>query len=143
MLGSCTSLKEYNDLYLNQWKTSVWKRAAAAEMMFLLDHSQKEQALDLVRSLEGSDGTLQNHVAIHHIIDDVLGAHAAAQQYKELCHKKFPYACYFAPPEMVLKNVKEIEEQFKELELNDDGAYPSGDVDYFVKLKNRTRPSGV
>ncbi len=142
LLGSCTSLKEYNDLYLNKWKTSIWKRAAAAEMMVLLDLSQKEQAIDLLCSLEGSDGTLQNHVAIHHIIDEVLGAHEAAQQYKEQCYKKFPYACYFAPQEMVLKNVKAIEEQFKELELNDDGAYPSGDVDYFVKLRNKLDTSG-
>ncbi|KAK3020555.1 hypothetical protein RJ639_047467 [Escallonia herrerae] len=102
------SLIEANALFLEKHKDSLMHRAAVAEMLNILEPNKKADAIKLIEdssndlaSKNGAVGpvrewNLNDCIAIHKILGDILADHAASSRWKLRCAEYFPYSTYFA-----------------------------------------------
>ncbi|CAL8463644.1 g3178 [Coccomyxa elongata] len=98
------SLAEYNQGFLEQHGSdSLLHRAAAAEMMALLDPNSKAKAVQVIVKRGGLVGggvaadalRHADAVAVHALLQDTLGDSAAAQEWKQRCSKVFRWSGFF------------------------------------------------
>ncbi|KAL3511819.1 hypothetical protein ACH5RR_024536 [Cinchona calisaya] len=101
------SLVEANASFFEKHKDSMMHRAAAAEMLFVLEPNKKDEAVKLIEdsmnepvSTNGALGhvrkwKLKECVAVHKLLEHVLGNHDAASRWKLQCAEYFPYSIYF------------------------------------------------
>ncbi|KAL9244661.1 hypothetical protein vseg_018417 [Gypsophila vaccaria] len=101
------SLVDANMLFLKNHEESLMHRAAAAEMLHLLDPNKKSEAVKLIEessndlvALNGAPGPvrrwkLKECVAVHKLLDSALNDKDAASRWKTQCAEYFPYSTYF------------------------------------------------
>ncbi|KAH9714679.1 N-terminal acetyltransferase A complex auxiliary subunit NAA15 [Citrus sinensis] len=86
---------------------SLMHRAAAAEMLFVLETNKKSEALKLIEdstnNLAPTNGALgsvrewklRDCIAVHKLLETVLAEQDAALRWKARCAEYFPYSTYF------------------------------------------------
>ncbi|XP_074275958.1 N-terminal acetyltransferase A complex auxiliary subunit NAA15 [Silene latifolia] len=101
------SLLDANMLFLKNHEESLMHRAAAAEMLHLLEPSKKSEAVKLIEessnnliSIDGAPGRvrpwkLKECVAVHKLLESVLADRDSASRWKTQCAEYFPYSTYF------------------------------------------------
>ncbi|XP_058226821.1 N-terminal acetyltransferase A complex auxiliary subunit NAA15 [Rhododendron vialii] len=101
------SLTEANTLFLEKHKDSLMHRAAVAEMLHVLDPSNKTEAIKLLEdssnNLVSGNGALgpvrewklKDCVAVHKLLGTTLNDRDAALRWKVRCAEYFPYSTYF------------------------------------------------
>ncbi|KAF9615560.1 hypothetical protein IFM89_024592 [Coptis chinensis] len=102
-----TSLIEANNTFLEKYKDSLMHRAAAAEMMYVLEPKRKLEAIKLIEDTpnnflprNGALGTvkewkLRDCIAVHKLLGRVLVDSDAASRWKARCGEYFPFSTYF------------------------------------------------
>ncbi|CAM8997376.1 unnamed protein product [Rhodiola kirilowii] len=101
------SLIEANSSFLEKHKDSLMHRAAAAEMLYLLEPNRKAESIKIIEEstncLLPHDGALgavtqwklKECISIHQLLDSVLLDKEAALRWKTCCSEYFPYSVYF------------------------------------------------
>ncbi|KAI4387032.1 hypothetical protein MLD38_004896 [Melastoma candidum] len=101
------SLLEANDLFLHNHEDSLMHRAAAAEMLHLLEPSNKLKAVRLIEdstnnmvSRNGALGSimewkLKDCISVHKVLETAIVDKDAASRWKLRCAEYFPYSTYF------------------------------------------------
>ncbi|KAK6912114.1 hypothetical protein RJ641_024207, partial [Dillenia turbinata] len=101
------SLMEANTAFLESHKDSLMHRAAAAEMLFVLEPNKKAEAVKLIEdssnnlfSTNGALGPvrewkLKECIAVHKLLQTILADNDAALRWKLRCADYFPYSTYF------------------------------------------------
>ncbi|OUZ99684.1 Tetratricopeptide repeat-containing domain [Macleaya cordata] len=101
------SLIEANNSFLEKNKDSVMHRAAAAEILYVLEPNKKPEVIKLIEdttnNLESTNGALgpvkewklKDCIAVHKLLGTVLGDPDAASRWKVRCAEYFPFSCYF------------------------------------------------
>ncbi|KAG9150983.1 hypothetical protein Leryth_003095 [Lithospermum erythrorhizon] len=100
------SLIDANKVFFEKHKDSLMHRAAAAEMLHVLEPSKKAEATKLIEdSMKdsctiGAPGTvrklkLKECIIVHKLLADVLYDNDAASRWKVRCAEYFPYSTYF------------------------------------------------
>ncbi|CAD5115063.1 DgyrCDS4078 [Dimorphilus gyrociliatus] len=104
-----------NNKFLENYPKSLPHLLAAAKMMFLLDTETGERARSLVIGLN-SDLTSVNIKSCTEVLkalegDELGKCEKMYQDYKELCHEKFPFARAFFPPNKLVNGNSEVENE--------------------------------
>ncbi|KAG6665313.1 N-terminal acetyltransferase A complex auxiliary subunit NAA15 [Carya illinoinensis] len=101
------SLIEGNEIFLERHKDSLMHRAAAAEMLYVLEPDRKSEAIRLIEestnnmvAKKGALGPvgewkLKDCIAVHKLLGTVLNDEEAALRWKLRCAECFPYSTYF------------------------------------------------
>ncbi|XP_047341234.1 N-terminal acetyltransferase A complex auxiliary subunit NAA15-like [Impatiens glandulifera] len=101
------SLVDANSNFLEKHKDSLMHRAAAAEMLYLLDPSKKDVAVRLVEDSSNNlsstnlalgavkEWKLKDCIAVHKLLGTTFNDSDAAQRWKVQCSDFFPYSTYF------------------------------------------------
>ncbi|GAA0148143.1 acetyltransferase [Lithospermum erythrorhizon] len=100
------SLIDANKVFFEKHKDSLMHRAAAAEMLHVLEPSKKAEATKLIEDSTkdsctiGAPGTvrklkLKECIIVHKLLADVLYDNDAASRWKVRCAEYFPYSTYF------------------------------------------------
>lgn len=101
------SLIEANKFFLHKHEDSLMHRAAAAEMLFVLETNKKSEAVQLIEdstnNLAPTNGALgsvrewklRDSIAVHKLLETVLADQDAALRWKTRCAEYFPYSTYF------------------------------------------------
>ncbi|XP_058074694.1 N-terminal acetyltransferase A complex auxiliary subunit NAA15 isoform X2 [Magnolia sinica] len=102
------SLIEANRSFLEKHKDSLMHRAAAAEMLFVLEPEKKLEAVNLIEestnNLVSTNGALgpvkewklKDCIAVHKLLETVLADLDAASRWKTRCAEYFPFSTYFS-----------------------------------------------
>jgi len=96
LLGSL-SLTEVNQNYINSHHNHLPSCVAGGEMLFLLDPSKKQEALNLLLDTSKTGVTIQEIISVHKILLEKFQDIESAEKYCQISHSLFPYATYFAP----------------------------------------------
>lgn len=101
------SLVEVNSNFLEKHNASLTHRAAAAEMMYLLEPDKKLQALKLIEdstnNMASGNGVvgpikewgLEDCIDVHKLLDTVFADQDVASRWKVRCAEYFPCSTYF------------------------------------------------
>ncbi|CAL9113079.1 unnamed protein product [Musa textilis] len=101
------SLIEANQSFLEKHKDSLMHRAAAAEMLYVLEPDKKLDAIMLIEDSKntqamGNDALvpvniwkLEDCIAVHKLLEDVFKDHGSASRWGARCAEYFPYSTYF------------------------------------------------
>ncbi|KAL6614916.1 hypothetical protein ACP70R_037186 [Stipagrostis hirtigluma subsp. patula] len=101
------SLIEVNSSFLEKHNDSLTHRAAAAEMMYLLEPDKKLEAIKLIEDSTNNTapGTnvlgpvkewhIQDCIDVHKLLETVFGDQDVANRWKARCAEYFPYSTYF------------------------------------------------
>nr|GMC73322.1 N-alpha-acetyltransferase 15, NatA auxiliary subunit-like [Ipomoea batatas]GMC74948.1 N-alpha-acetyltransferase 15, NatA auxiliary subunit-like [Ipomoea batatas] len=101
------SLIDANNIFLEKNRDSLMHRAAAAELLHVLEPNKKADAVKLIEdfandsaSINGAQGSsrkwkLKECITVHKCLDTALEDHEAALRWKERCADYFPYSAYF------------------------------------------------
>ncbi|XP_010254211.1 PREDICTED: N-alpha-acetyltransferase 16, NatA auxiliary subunit-like isoform X1 [Nelumbo nucifera] len=101
------SLIEANNCFLEKHKDSLMHRAAAAEMLFVLDPQKKAEAIKLIEDSTNSvmqangalgavkEWKLKDCISVHKFLGAVLVDPGAASRWKTRCAEYFPFSTYF------------------------------------------------
>jgi peptide alpha-N-acetyltransferase len=101
------SLIEVNRSFLESHSGSLMHRAAAAEMMYLLEPAKKMEAVKLIEDSTNNTASgnnvlgpvkewhIQNCIDVHKLLETVFGDIDAANRWKARCAEYFPYSTYF------------------------------------------------
>ncbi|KAG8044851.1 hypothetical protein GUJ93_ZPchr0008g13823 [Zizania palustris] len=101
------SLAEVNRSFLEKHNASLIHRAAAAEMMYLLEPDKKLEAIKLIEdsvnntaSGNGAPGparewNIQDCIDVHKLLVTIFGDQDVANSWKTRCAEYFPYSTYF------------------------------------------------
>ncbi|KAG6425966.1 hypothetical protein SASPL_110177 [Salvia splendens] len=101
------SLTEANSMFLEKHRDSLRHRAAAAEMIFVLEPHKKQDAIKLIEEpsgdLSSSNGAvvptrvwrLKDCISVHKLLGSILDDHDAASRWKARCAEYFPHSTYF------------------------------------------------
>ncbi|XP_027125429.1 N-terminal acetyltransferase A complex auxiliary subunit NAA15 [Coffea arabica] len=101
------SLLEANASFFETHKDSLMHRAAAAEMLFVLESNKKDEAVKLIEesineplSIKGLLGParkwkLKDCIAVHSALEKIFDDQDAALRWKLRCAEYFPYSTYF------------------------------------------------
>ncbi|TVU35938.1 hypothetical protein EJB05_17845 [Eragrostis curvula] len=101
------TLIEVNRSFLERHSASLTHRAAAAEMMYLLEPDKKTEAIKLIE--DSTNGTasgnnvlgpveewnIQDCIDVHKLLEIVFGDNDVANRWKARCAEYFPYSTYF------------------------------------------------
>ncbi|CAO2208690.1 unnamed protein product [Urochloa humidicola] len=101
------TLIEVNRSFLEQHNDSLTHRAAAAEMMYLLEPDKKMEAIKLIEDSANNSSSgnnvlgpvnewqIQDCIDVHKLLEIVFGDQDVANRWKALCAEYFPYSTYF------------------------------------------------
>ncbi|CAK9185644.1 unnamed protein product [Ilex paraguariensis] len=101
------SLIGANTFFLEKHKDSLMHRAAAAEMLYVLEPNKKAEAIQLIEessnnpvSTKGALGSvrewkLKDCITVHKLLGTILADQDAASGWKVRCAEYFPYSTYF------------------------------------------------
>ncbi|KAG0498948.1 hypothetical protein HPP92_003639 [Vanilla planifolia] len=101
------SLVEVNRDFLLRHKDSLMHRAAAAEMLYVLEPDKKHEALQLILETENNiapvNGSLgpvrqwkiEECISVHKLLEEVFVSPESANSWKTHCAQYFPYSTYF------------------------------------------------
>ncbi|CAL9173200.1 unnamed protein product [Musa hybrid cultivar] len=101
------SIIETNKSFLEKHKDSLMHRAAAAEMLYVLEPDKKLDAIMLIEDSKntlamGNDALgpvniwkLEDCIAVHKLLEDVFKDHGSASRWRARCAEYFPYSTYF------------------------------------------------
>ncbi|KAL8098992.1 N-terminal acetyltransferase A complex auxiliary subunit NAA15-like isoform X2 [Apium graveolens] len=99
------SLVEANTLFLEKHRDSLLHRAAAAEMLHLIEPNRKAEAIKIIEeSLNNAvpngfaivkEWKLKDCIAVHKILGTIFDDHAVASRWKVRCSEYFPFSTYF------------------------------------------------
>lgn len=101
------SLIEANKYFLEKNKDSVMHRAAAAEMMYVLEPARKREAIEIIEDSTNNpapgDGVLgpvrewklKDCIAVHKLLETVFLDLDASSRWKARCSEYFPYSTHF------------------------------------------------
>ncbi|KAK3164784.1 hypothetical protein QOZ80_1AG0024670 [Eleusine coracana subsp. coracana] len=101
------SLIEVNRSFLEKHSASLTHRAAAAEMMYLLEPDKKMEAIKLIEDSTNNTASgnnargpvkewhIQDCIDVHKLLETVFGDKDAANRWKACCAEYFPYSTYF------------------------------------------------
>ncbi|VAH77575.1 unnamed protein product [Triticum turgidum subsp. durum] len=101
------SLVEVNINFLEKHNASLTHRAAAAEMMYLLEPDKKLQAIKLIEDSTNNTASgngvlgpikewgIQDCIDVHKLLDTVFADHDVANRWKVRCAEYFPCSTYF------------------------------------------------
>ncbi|KAJ4718198.1 N-alpha-acetyltransferase 16, NatA auxiliary subunit-like [Melia azedarach] len=101
------SLMEANECFFHKHEDSLMHRAAAAEMLHVLEPKKKSEAIKLIEDstnkLVPTNGALgpvpewklKDCIAVHKLLKIVLVDQDAAMRWKVRCAEYFPYSTYF------------------------------------------------
>ncbi|CAI9114074.1 OLC1v1014696C2 [Oldenlandia corymbosa var. corymbosa] len=101
------TLVEANTAFLEKNKDSLMHRAAAAEMLFVLEPSKKAEAVKLIddstNDIVAKNGALgpvrkwklKECIAVHKLLGEVFNDNDAASRWKSRCAEYFPVSTYF------------------------------------------------
>ncbi|XP_039124680.1 N-terminal acetyltransferase A complex auxiliary subunit NAA15 [Dioscorea cayenensis subsp. rotundata] len=101
------SLVEANDFFLENNKASLMHRAAAAEMLFVLEPEKKVEAIKIIEDTTNNfaprngalgpvrEWKLDDCIAVHKLLETVFIDHDAASRWKTQCAEYFPYSTHF------------------------------------------------
>ncbi|KAJ0959907.1 hypothetical protein J5N97_000341 [Dioscorea zingiberensis] len=101
------SLAEANEYFLEQNRDSLAHRAAAAEMLYVLEPGKKAEAIEIIEDstndLAQSNGALgsvrkwklDDCIAVHKLLETVFIDLDAASRWKVRCAEYFPYSTHF------------------------------------------------
>ncbi|KAK0183435.1 hypothetical protein PV327_001478 [Microctonus hyperodae] len=98
-----TDAVKFNSEFLKKNINSLPHLLQAGRMLYLLDPTAQSKALSLVTNIDGGlEGVILNNCT--RVLDslrnnDFGNCEAAIEDYIEKCHKRFPYATAFRPPE--------------------------------------------
>ncbi|KAK1305757.1 hypothetical protein QJS10_CPA10g00495 [Acorus calamus] len=101
------TLVEANRSFLQKHKDSLMHRAAAAEMLYVLEPDKKIEAIKLIddsaNKMVAKDGalgpvlewSLKDCIAVHKLLETVLIDPDASSRWKARCAEYFPFSTYF------------------------------------------------
>ncbi|XP_006644372.1 N-terminal acetyltransferase A complex auxiliary subunit NAA15 [Oryza brachyantha] len=101
------SLVEVNRSFLEKHNASLMHRAAASEMMYLLEPDKKLEAIKLIEDSVNSTASgnsilgpvnewnIQDCIDVHKLLETVFGDQDASNRWKARCAEYFPYSTYF------------------------------------------------
>ncbi|GAA0157196.1 acetyltransferase [Lithospermum erythrorhizon] len=100
------SLVEANKIFFEKYKDSLMHRAAAAEMLNVLEPSKKAEATKLIEDSANCSPTieapgplrklkLKECIMVHKLLEGVFYDNDAASRWKAQCAEYFPYSTYF------------------------------------------------
>ncbi|XP_074583808.1 N-terminal acetyltransferase A complex auxiliary subunit NAA15 [Curcuma longa] len=101
------SLIEVNECFLKMHKDMLMHRAAAAEMLYLLQPDKKAEAIKLIEESENKLAVgnlalgpvniwkLQDCISVHKLLKTVFNDQGATSRWKTRCADYFPYSTYF------------------------------------------------
>ncbi|CAO2179205.1 unnamed protein product [Urochloa humidicola] len=101
------SLIEVNRSFLEKHNASLTHRAAAAEMMYLLEPDKKTEAIKLIEDSTNNTSAgnnvlgpvnewqIQDCIDVHKLLETVFGDQDVANRWKSRCAECFPYSTYF------------------------------------------------
>ncbi|KAG1367624.1 N-terminal acetyltransferase A complex auxiliary subunit NAA15 [Cocos nucifera] len=101
------SLVEVNQSFLEKHKDSLMHRAAAAEMLLVLEPEKKLEAIKLIEDSTNKlapvngvlgpvrEWKLEDCIAVHKLLETVFIDEDAASRWKARCMDYFPYSTYF------------------------------------------------
>ncbi|CAA0837230.1 tetratricopeptide repeat (TPR)-containing protein [Striga hermonthica] len=93
------SLVEANSLFLEMHRESLRHRAAAAELIFVMEPNKKNEAVSLIEdssiNLVPTKGRLKDCIAVHKLLGTNLSDNDSASRWKVRCAEYFPYSSYF------------------------------------------------
>ncbi|KAL6842778.1 hypothetical protein ACP4OV_027622 [Aristida adscensionis] len=101
------SLIEVNRSFLEKHNVSLTHRAAAAEMMYLLEPDKKLEAMKLIEDSTNNMASgnnvlgpvkewhIQDCIDVHKLLETVFGEQDVAKRWKTRCAEYFPYSTYF------------------------------------------------
>ncbi|KAJ1688374.1 hypothetical protein LUZ63_019764 [Rhynchospora breviuscula] len=101
------SLVEVNTAFLEENKDSLMHRAAAAEMMYLLEPEKKPEAIKLIEDSKNNiasgnevlgrvkEWKLPDCFSVHKLLETDFDDPDAASRWKGRCAEYFPYSAYF------------------------------------------------
>jgi len=101
------SLIEVNRSFLEKRNASLAHRAAAAEMMYLLEPDKKMEAIKLIEDSTNNaslgnnvlgpvnEWQIQDCIDVHKLLETVFGDQNIANSWKTRCAEYFPYSTYF------------------------------------------------
>ncbi|KAG2599104.1 hypothetical protein PVAP13_5KG457000 [Panicum virgatum] len=101
------SLIEVNRSFLEKHNASLTHRAAAAEMMYLLEPDKKMEAIKLIEDSTNNaslgnnvlgpvnEWQIQDCIDVHKLLETVFGDQNIANSWKTRCAEYFPYSTYF------------------------------------------------
>ncbi|KAG9459346.1 hypothetical protein H6P81_003854 [Aristolochia fimbriata] len=104
------SLIEANKSFLEKHKDSLMHRAAAGEMLYMLEPEKKPEAVKLIEestnnqvSANGALGPvkewkLKDCISVHKLLETVLADPGAASRWKTVCAEYFLFSTYFEGP---------------------------------------------
>ncbi|KAJ4952475.1 hypothetical protein NE237_029307 [Protea cynaroides] len=104
------SLTEANSHFLQTHKDSLMSRAAAAEVLYVLEPKKKSEAIKIIEdstknlmSINGAlkpvkEWKLKDCISVHKLLGTVLVDPDAASRWKSWCAEYFPYSTYFEGP---------------------------------------------
>ncbi|KAG7203683.1 hypothetical protein KM043_013711 [Ampulex compressa] len=114
---SSTTAAKLNTEYLKNNRNSLPHLLQGARMLYMLDPSSQARALSLISNIEDLDGvTLQNCTKVLEALRNGDFGHcdSTIADYIVKCHKRFPYATAFRPPESkAMANHQEKENSIK------------------------------
>ncbi|PIA65249.1 hypothetical protein AQUCO_00100614v1 [Aquilegia coerulea] len=99
-----TTLIEANNSFLEKYKDSLMHRAAAAEMMFVLEPERKLEAIKIIEDTTDKlnealgpvqEWKLKDCIAVHKLLGGVLSDPDAASRWKARCAEHFRFSTYF------------------------------------------------
>ncbi|KAL6079103.1 N-alpha-acetyltransferase 16, NatA auxiliary subunit [Balamuthia mandrillaris] len=77
---------------------SLSHRVVAAEMQYLIGYN-KEEASQVIANADLERASLQDHIAAHNVLSNVIGGAEAAEAWKQKSKQRFSHATYFADPQ--------------------------------------------
>ncbi|KAJ1254995.1 hypothetical protein BS78_K300400 [Paspalum vaginatum] len=101
------SLIEVNRSFLEKHNASLTHRAAAAEMMYLLEPDKKMESIKLIEDSTNNTSSgdnalgpvkewqIQDCIDVHKLLEKVFGDQDVANRWKARCAEYFPYSTYF------------------------------------------------
>ncbi|KAM0944855.1 putative transferase [Dioscorea sansibarensis] len=101
------SLVEANDSFVENNKDSLMHRAAAAEMLYVLEPEKKLEAIKIIEDSTNNfaprngalgpvrEWKLDDCIAVHKLLETVFIDHDAASRWKARCAEYFPYSTHF------------------------------------------------
>ncbi|KAJ8640601.1 hypothetical protein MRB53_017295 [Persea americana] len=103
------TLNEANRSFLEKNEDSLMHRAAAAEMLYVLEPEKKLEAIKLIEESTNSNSLingglgskqwkLKDCIAVHKLLGTVLTEPDAASRWKARCAEYFPHSTYFGGP---------------------------------------------
>ncbi|KAF8676019.1 hypothetical protein HU200_047522 [Digitaria exilis] len=101
------SLVEVNRTFLEKHNASLTHRAAAAEMMYLIEPDRKMEAIKLIEDSTNNTSSgnnvlgpvnewqIKDCIDVHKLLETVFGDQDVANRWKARCAEYFPYSTYF------------------------------------------------